>query len=142
MIPPQTFDLASDGAPPGRFGSRRPRRISLDDEAIRIDYSPTRARILRWDDAKFQFALLDFRESVHNRPPWVRAPKQFEFRFRPEFGLSAFSIPEGAFVALSQAARSQGLKLGPSITGGGIPAGTRVYHFARRAPRWWLRVRG
>jgi hypothetical protein len=109
---------------------------------IRVDYGPARFRVLRWDNPRLQFALLDFRESARNRPPWVRRPKRFEFRFRPELGTSAFAISEEAFQALSDAARSVGLLLGPSVVGAGIPSGTKVSHYARKPLRWWSRVKG
>jgi len=139
-IGPQTFELATDGSTGRHFWHRLPTRLTIDGNGIRIDYSPSKSRILRWDDPKLQYALLDFREAPHNRPPWVRHPKQLEFRYRPEFVISAFAIPEEVYQALSAAARSAGLILGPSVTGGGIPAGTKVHHYARKPPRWWSRI--
>jgi len=137
----QTFDLATGVPTGGRFWHRPPTRVALDSDGVRVDYGPSRSRFLRWDDPKLQFALLDFREASHNRPPWVRRPKRFEFRYRPELGTSAFAIPEEAFQAVSDAARSVGLIRGPSVVGGGIPAGTKVFHYARRPLRWWSRVK-
>jgi hypothetical protein len=139
-IRPQTFELAADGSAAHRFWKRYPTRLVIDSSGIRVDYGPSKSRILRWDEPKLQFALLDFREVPHNRPPWVRHPKRFEFRYRPELGIAAFAIPEQVYQALSAAAQSAGLILGPSVTGGGIPAGTKVYHYARKPPRWWSRV--
>ena len=138
----QAFELALDDAVVRHFWSRVPSELTIDGSGIRIDYGPSKSRVLLWNSPKLQFALLDFRESIHNSPPWVRRPKRFEFRYRPELGLSAFPIPEEAYRALTDAARSAGLILGPSTVGAGIPAGTKVHHFARRPPRWWSRVKG
>jgi len=134
---PHTFELAPDSSADQHFWKRLPTRLTIDESEIRIDYGPTKARVLRWDEPKLQFALLDYREASHNRPPWVRRPKKFEFRYRPELNFSAFAIPEEAYHALTAAAHSTGLILGPSVVGGGIPAGTKVRHYARRPPRWW-----
>jgi len=136
----QTFELATKSSTGQHFWNRLPTRLTIDRDGIRIEYSPSKSRVLRWDDPKLQFALLDFREAPHNRPPWVRHAKQLEFRYRPEFVMSSFAIPEEVFQALSAAARSAGLILGPSVTGGGIPAGTTVRHYARTPPRWWSRI--
>ncbi len=141
-IRPQSYDLVTAGSADRHFWHRPPTRLSLGPEGIRIDYGPTRSRVLRWDNPRFQFALLDFREAKHNRPPWVRHPKRFEFRYRPELGTSAFAISEEAFEVLSDAAHSVGLILGPSVVGAGIPAGTKVSHYARKPLRWWSRVKG
>jgi len=134
---PQSFELGAGATVRQHVWRRNATRVTLDREGIRVDYGPSASRVLRWDDPKLQFALLDFREAEHNQPPWVRRPKQFEFRFRPELGMSGFAIPEVLFRALMAAAGSAGLLLGPGMTGGGIPAGTKVYHYARRRPRWW-----
>jgi hypothetical protein len=138
----ETFVLATDPAEPHHFWTRRPTRLSIDASGVRVDYGPSKSRILSWDDPGLQFALLDYREAPRNRPPWVRRPKQFEFRFRPELGTSGFAIPERAYRALSAAAPAAGLLLGPAITGGGIPAGTKVHIYARRPRRWWSRAQG
>jgi hypothetical protein len=138
----QTFELTVDRSQVQHFWDRHPTRVAIDSDGIRIDYGPSKSRVLRWEDPRLQFALLDYREAPHNRPPWVRFPKQFEFRFRPELGVSSFAIPEPVYRALAAAAQSAGLALGPSATGGGIPAGTKILHYARRRLRWWSRVRG
>ena len=140
-IPTAAFDLTTDAEVPQGRWHRHATRLRVDSVGIVIEYGPRRVRELPWDDPRTQFVLLDYRESPHNRPPWVRWVKEYEFRFRPEIGLSAFPIPEKAFDALASSARAAGLALGPAVTGGGIPAGTRVYHFARRPPRWWTRPR-
>jgi hypothetical protein len=141
-IKPQTFELSLDDRVVRHFWNRVPSRLTVDGSGIRIYYGPSKSRALLWNSPNLQFALLDFRESMHNRPPWVRRPKTFEFRYRPELGLSAVPIPEDAYRALAEAARSAGLIQGPSTVGGGIPAGTKVSHFARRPPRWWSRIKG
>jgi len=132
----QTFELAADALVGQHFWRRSPTRLTIDSIGIRIDYGLSRSRVLRWESRRLQFALLDFRDSRRNHPPWVRHPKQFELRYRPELGLSAFAIPEEAFRKLNTAAEASGLIPGPSVTGGGIPACTKVLHYARKPPRW------
>jgi hypothetical protein len=138
-VSPLVFDLVSpewaSQAGSGLFADEYATRLTVDQTGIRVDYGPKKSDLLQWDDPKFQFVLLDFRQVIQNHPVLDRNAPPFQFRYSPEG--KAFAIPEAAFDALNGIAQSAGLIRHPSQQGRTIPAGTKMFHWARSPVRWW-----
>jgi hypothetical protein len=133
------FDLVSQEwasqASSGPFAPGYATRLTLDQTGIRIDYGPQQSDLLQWNDPKFQFVILDFREVIQKSPRLHGNMPPFAFRYSPEG--KVFAIPEPAFEALNGIAQSAGLVRHPSQLGRGIPFGTKMFHWARSPVRWW-----
>ena len=131
-ILPQTFDLVSSN-PRQHFWSHPPIRLTIDGTGIRVDFGPERSKTQRWDDPKFQFALLDYRVAMVQNPRFVFTPTLFEFRFDPPPPIR-FYLSEEAFQALSTVAEARGLIMVRGRPCGGLVAGTIIRMYGRELP--------
>jgi hypothetical protein len=137
-IETQEFLLASDPTTSQHFWNRHPTRIVLDRTGFRVEWGPTRSSTLRWDDPNLWFLLTDWREAVAHPQGWILggSVRQIPFELNIMPPGTIILIPAGAFLALTEAARSAGLLARDAKPSRHRPPNAHATVYSRRPTKW------